>query len=82
MYMKISAISFTFGQNRKKSPINTKTTGYGAVCAMILTLSSGYSKNKSFRQSHKYFAGASAALIALHIFLVESYKIAYRKNKK
>ncbi len=69
----------------KISPINKiitpKTTGYTAAAGLCLTAMSGFSKNKTFRKSHKFLAFSTAIITAIHIAQIEYYHLKYKQNK-
>lgn len=67
--------------NRNKSFINAKTTGYVATAGVGLSILSGITKNKFLRKNHKTFAGISVLGIISHILIV-SGKHRQKKNDK
>ena len=58
--------------------ITPKSTGYSATAGLCLTVTSGMSKNKTIRKTHKPFAWITAGLTALHIGLIEYYNYKFR----
>ena len=55
-----------------------KTTGYASAVGMGITLLSGLSKNKAFRQVHKPASLLTVLLTILHVGLIEYYHYKYR----
>jgi hypothetical protein len=66
--MKVNGTS----QNARKPIINMQTTGYTAIASMGLSAISGYSKNKTIKQTHGYFAGLSIISVLAHLYLAFS----------
>ena len=61
--------------------ITPKTTGYAATVTLGASILSGISKNKTFRKQHKVLAYLSAALITLHIGLIEYYHHKFKADR-
>lgn len=68
--MSVNSISLQKANQKKRSIINPKTTGYIATASIGLTIASGIIKDKSIYKSHKYFAGISLIATLAHIYLV------------
>lgn len=77
--MKIDKTTFTHRNSRNSGSINSKNTGYAATGSIALAVATGFSKNKSFRNTHKFFAVLSAALVGVHIYSVEHFIRRYKK---
>lgn len=78
--MKIDKTSFAHRNSRNSTLINSKSTGYAATGSIVLAVATGFSKNKSVRNTHKFFALLSAALIGMHIYSVEHFIKRYKKS--
>ena len=78
--MKTNRISFTQNNTKQKPFLSSKTTGYAATGSIILATVSGFSKDKTIKNSHKFFALLSGLLIGLHIYSVEKVKSLYKKQ--
>lgn len=77
--MKIDKTSFAHRNSRNSSSINSKNTGYVATGSIALAVATGFSKSKSIRKTHKFFALFSAALVGVHIYCVEHFIKRYKK---
>ena len=80
MIMKTDRISFAQNNIKQKPFLNSKTTDYTATSSIILAAASGFSKNKTAKAFHKFFAVLSGLLVGLHIYSVEKVKSFYKKH--
>lgn len=77
--MKIDKTTFTH-RNSNSNLMNSKNTGYAATGTIALAVATGFSKDKSIRKSHKFFALLSAGLVGLHLYSVEHFIKLYKKS--
>lgn len=77
--MPVNNINATAQRPEARHFINPRSTGYLAASSVVLSAASGAVKSKSFRKSHKYFAGLSVVAIAAHIYSLSKFRH-HRKN--
>jgi len=75
-----SANATTSTSTKKRSVLNTKSTGYVAAAGMALAVLSGPTKSKFLRNNHKVFAGISLVAVIAHMYLVSSNRNHWKKS--
>ena len=77
--MLVMTIVQPINQNRPKSFLNPKNTGYAAGAAMLAVSVRAFNKSKPVIKSHKILGYIAASLTLLHIGVVEYLHHKYKK---
>ncbi|MDD3437266.1 MAG: hypothetical protein PHC64_08960 [Candidatus Gastranaerophilales bacterium] len=67
--------------HKKRSIINSQSTGYIATAGVGLAAYSGITKNKFLRKNHGIIAGISLLTVLAHIYFVLAQRAQYKSNK-
>lgn len=68
-------------KSTKKSHAYVGMTGWGAGAGMVLTMASGYTKNKNFKKQHKNLALFTTIMTIAHVLLTK-FKHSKKKSNQ